>query len=520
MKGILSSINYNGSSFQRNKLKCNKLLSLLFIIKKIITIFSFFLITTFQALAICTTVSKTGNVDGALTYANDFYIRETNLPATINIDSEDLQPNGILLASTIISADISNRTSPEQLIYLCDLSDAGKMQFAYISNAAGLYGGGYWLNSSTNGMVKNKYNGGASGVFQTMAKNVALRLSISGGESFSGVWKLLPLTSANYEEYEYNGEKKIAIKAKHIPMVTMELFKVGAPANLSLSNCQTADGPTNSKEMNCEVAKQDEVEGNIVGVVNNGKIVYSQAAGFVTLKAPGFNDNIVAGSTGSLRTRTKFAVGYGINNMIRLTRQRSCIVRNVTPFVYFSTISVGELMSGQTREEDFDIEIKCHGTGVKYGFGEFDTAMGIRISLDSYKAAIDEKLIANGGSASRPPVTHLLSNRYQTNDSTLAKGVGIRITLGGRPVKLMGYDGLEVAREDEHTPGFSPYPSEYHRLGESGGWLSVTRNADISNEGDYKIYHHRFTSILERLPGKQVTTGKIEATAYVVVQVQ
>lgn len=520
MKGIFSFINYISSNFKNNSVKYNKHLSILFSINKITIFSSFFLFTTFQAFATCTTVSKLGEVGAALNYADDFYIRETNLPATINIDSEDLQPNGMLLASTLISADISNRTSPEQLIYLCDFSDVGQMYFAYISNAAGLYGGGYWLNATTNGLVKNKYNGGVNGVFQTMAKNVAIRLSLSGGEAFSGIWKLMPLTSANYEEYDYNGVKKIAIKAKHIPMVSMELFKVGSPANLSISNCQTADGPTNSKEMNCEIARQDEIEGNIVGVVNKGKVVHSQAAGFITLKAPGFNSNIMAGTTGSLRTRNRFAVGYGINNMIRLTRQRSCIVRNVTPFVYFSTITVGELMSEQTRVEDFDIEIKCHGTGVKYGFGEFDTAMGIRISLDAYKAAIDEKLIADGGKATRPPVTHLLSNRYQTNDSNLAKGVGIRITLAGRPVKLMGYEGLEVAKEDEHTPGFSPYPSEYNRLGESGGWLSVTRNADISNEGDYKIYHHRFTSILEKLPGKQVTPGKIEATAYVVVQVQ
>ncbi len=510
--------------------QCYHYLSGLSKIKHITIAASLSLFTAFPALATCQTVGNKGggsDIDNAiglpLYYADDTFVRDTNLPATVNIeDDQELQPNGSLLASTVISADISNKISPEQIIYLCDPADVGELRFFYVSNVQGLYGGGFWATETANGLVVKKYSGGVDGVFQTIAKNVGLRLTVANGEAFSGRWKSIQLTKENYEEYDYKGVKKIAIKAKHIPLVTMELFRVGAPANLSTQTCSRADGPTNTSKINCDIARRNEGEGKIIGtgIGSTGYVEMTrQAAGFITLKGGGLNNNIGNGHPSAVN-RSTFAAGYGINNMIRLTRKKSCIVKNVTPVVFFSTITVGELMSGGYREEDFDVEIKCHGTGVKFGFGEFETVMGIRIPLDAYKAAIDEKLSAGGGSSSWPPVTHLLSNRYQTNDGSLARGVGIRIvTSDRRPVKLMGYEGLE-APSDIDKNGFSASPSKYNRLDESGGWLSIPRNANISNEGNYKIYHHRFTGILERLPDKKVTTGKIDATAYIVVQVQ
>lgn len=482
-----------------------------------------------QALAICQTVSALGVVGDSIHYANDMYAHGTNLPATINIESEEFQPLGTIIASTTLSMYVTNNISPETEIYRCDYEDRDQLYQAYATNGKATFGGNY-ASAASNALVSAAYGGG-DGIFQSYVRNLALRFTnLETNEILDGMWKISKLNPNSLEVITDNqGKRKIRVKAKDFANLKLDLIRVGHNPNVwsggsPTAACSANSGPTSAKATNCSVDASS--DGRIVQSGTNaagGSVSYPgrQASAYITLVGPGMNTEITPGSLvfdtkQSGKSDKTYAAGYGISNMLRVTREKSCIVRNVTPVVVFPTISRQSLENGNSLMAPVSVEIKCQAEA-QLGINSFQTAMGIRVPVDAYNKA-KELGLANGFGG----VSHLLSTGYGWQ-SSIATGVGISFEHSdGRKITLLGNDGLEMARPNISTvPGATTDPSIYNPTGAAGGWFSVADGADMSDEIGGKVYRHQFTSRLERLsPSIPVTSGHIRATAYVVVQVQ
>lgn len=87
-------------------------------------------------------------------------------------------------------------------------------------------------------------------------------------------------------------------------------------------------------------------------------------------------------------------------------------------------------------------------------------------------------------------------------DTTLAKGVGIQLnTELGNKVSFLGWHDLSNS---------------------SIGWRPVLEDAHQINSNDKasRMYQRNFTARLTKLPGKDISAGRIDATAYLLVRLQ
>lgn len=319
---------------------------------------------------------------------------------------------------------------------------------------------------STNGDSKfGGYSGSEYGAgiglpasYATYWQGVQFRLTnLDTGRYFTNIWQGKPLTNLDRDSRGF-----LLIKAKNFSRVQAELYR-----------------------------GQDVVDGS---VTTTGVYSWTQPFGYVTFSGPG----IAAPAIGSdhlvnYQNWPYWPGTIGIYGNVSIRRSPICAVSTVTPVVTFPNISIVELNVGLSRSAPFTVTFRCQNTAVS-GIASDANAIGILISPGSLAAATKLNLVSGGGA------THLLSNNY--GSPGIASGVGIRIQRNGQNMKLL--------------------TSEITGTGSTAGWYPAigTGTSLTGSTSSSRSYSETFTATLEKLQGQQVTAGRVEATAQVIIRVQ
>lgn len=386
------------------------------------------------------------------------------LPTVINVTDPSFQPYPTLIASSVVPfALYGNRGGydPERVFYRCAPEDAVYEQFS--TNADDLYSGYYNGGNSVGLSI------GLQSAYRTAWPNILLRLTHEEtGQFFTNIWQERLLTGLDIDSRGFK-----LVKAKNLSAVRAELFS----APLESIGYYSPTLPSRS-------------------------YAYTQPAGYIAIKGPG----ISSPSTGNSHHTDYNAYPYwtgtiGLYNNVTLKRYPTCAVTNVTPHIFFPSISVGEINNGDSREATFEVAFKCQ-TGATSSVASNGTALGVKASAGSQSAAVSLGLInANGG------LSYLVSDRYGT--SGFANGVGIVILRNGQQINLLANENSGLGSASANEMGWYPV------IGPSSDLIS-------SSDGIAQ-YRELFSARLEKLrTGTQppVTAGKVEATAEVVIRVQ
>lgn len=193
-------------------------------------------------------------------------------------------------------------------------------------------------------------------------------------------------------------------------------------------------------------------------------------------------------------------------NRLYIRRSASCMVNNVTPVVMFPLMTVGQLKSGVTSQKPISISFSCQTgspansglTPVASGVSANQTAMGILVNAANAATAQSLGLATSGGG-----ITYLVSDNYGT-DPAVAQGVGIQISrANGVVMNLLGSLSGSVLG------------------GSAAGWYPVLDDATAGKAvSGVTTYNKTLYATLKAIPGAKVTTGKVSASAQVIIQVQ
>ncbi|MFZ1181437.1 MAG: fimbrial protein [Herbaspirillum sp.] len=374
----------------------------------------------------------------------------------INLASAALQPVGTILGSTVATAGNAVGIDDETVLWTCDLADKDQLYEVFATNGDDRVGGFFDVGARD----------GMPGYYQTYFPYMALKITHArSGKVFTRYWQSAKLTN-----YDVQG-KKILIKAKHLSPVQAELARVSTRNQIG-SNSKCGTGMANDYG------------------IQPWNYSCTQPNAYVALRGPGLNsDN--DGEDSAYNYKFSSGVAYGMRNAASLSFLASCVVRNVTPSVYFIPITLQELQNDEKREADFSVQTECD-YGVDSGTNKNQTAMGIQVSQSAFDTAQKLGLVTNG------ELRYMLSEGYGNNPD-IATGIGIRIQDGNTAISFLG-DPVET------TPK---------------AWFSVLKGSPPS--GSYKTFisERHFTATLERLSnGIPVTPGKVYAIARVIVKVQ
>ncbi|KFC06362.1 putative exported protein [Trabulsiella guamensis ATCC 49490] len=386
------------------------------------------------------------------------------LPTIININNNTFQPDGSLLASGTVSF-LQSGAQPynsEQILFRCTPSEEGKLYEFYATNGDSTYAGHVEV-------------GAASGLpesYQTYATGMALRATnMATGEYYSRYWKSRQLVNLDHDSIGW-----ILVKAKNFSDTRVELFR--------LSN-------------------------SFGGWQSSGIYPQSQPATYIAFKGGGFSSGLTDGSDSNSQWSGWYSHWPGavsLYNKTYIRRSATCSVTNVTPIVVFPTISVAELISGVTRQQPVTIRFGCQtGSPANIGVGAFtsgvaanQTSMGILVNPVNAAAAISEGFGTSGAG-----VNYLLSDGYKTS-SNIATGVGIQFTRSNGSVLNM------LSTLSGSVLG-----------GNAAGWYPVLDDASPGAVVDgVTTYTKTINATFKALPGKNITTGKFNATAQIIIQVQ
>lgn len=382
---------------------------------------------------------------------------------TINLTSAYLQPVGSLLGRAIVPP--TNYTfggaNASTVLWECDLADLSNIQFLVATNGDDQVGG-FWDIGNKDGLTN---------VFATYYQYVGLKQTMDGAV-LTRFWQALPVKS-----YATVGAK-VQIRLQDLPTLYAELYRVSSLA-----------------------PKSGHASAYCGGVqVATGSYSCIQPNAYIQLQGP----RLVSDSVGQ-DSAYKFAFwgvdngfGYGMRTGNTLRNEPTCVARNATPLVNFSTISIDAIHAGLSAQADFNVSIECSNQAVS-GTASRQVSIGIQPSMGAYTAAQQLKLLtAQNG------VTALLSDNYPSAEA--AKGVGIFLKNGrtGNQMNFVGQPGLSGG-------------------GALAGWYPVLDGAQAngSTEAGYTHYIHHYTAILKKLPlTEPVKAGIVHSTAYVLVKVQ
>jgi hypothetical protein len=387
------------------------------------------------------------------------------LPTTANINNSTFQPDGTLLASGIVNFLQSGAVTynPDQILFRCTASEAGKMREFYSTN-----GDSTWAGMKD---VGSAY--GLPETYQTYANGMALRATnLTTGEYYSRYWKARTLTNLDTDSQGW-----FLIKAKDFSNTKVELFRL-----------TSSSGP----------------------LTTSGILYWSQPNTYIAFKGGTLSPNIEVG----LDARVYYS-GFpdhwpgavNLHNRIYIRRSATCSVTNVTPTVIFPSITVGELKAGATRQMPITIQFGCQTgspansgltTTMASGTGEKQTAMGILVNPANAAAAVSVGFGTTGSG-----ISYLLSDGYGT-DPNVASGVGIQISrTSGEVLNLLSTLSGSVLG------------------GNNAGWYPVLDDATAGSVvNGVTTYTKNLNATLRALPGKTITAGKVSATAQVIIQVQ
>ncbi|MEQ5205566.1 fimbrial protein [Proteus vulgaris] len=391
-------------------------------------------------------------------------------PKVINVNNDQFQPPGTLVASGFVSMlDAGYETyDPEQILFRCTADEEGKLREFYSTNGDYAYGGNKLVNPAL----------GLNETYISLARGLGIRIKNTiTGEYYSRYWKSRPLTNLDRDSQNW-----ILVKAKDFSNMEVELFKINYERTGDMPPAQSSSG--------------------LITFVN-------QPAGYIAFQSSNYSYLLKDGSDHASNYHGFYAYWPASVNMSRriyIRNAATCFVRNVTPYVSFPLVTVNELASGKKVTLPIDINFYCQiaspandGVGnMLTGTGTGQTAMGFLPRPANVNKAIELGLtVPNGGA-----ITHLVTDGYGTNNN-MAKGVGVRIYRpNGMPLNLLS----TLASEGQ---------------GEAYGWYSVLEDAQSLsyNNGVSELTKTLYAS-LEALPREQITMGKFSATLQVIIQVQ
>lgn len=324
---------------------------------------------------------------------------------------------------------------------------------------------------------------GLTSFYQTNIQYTGIRLThLNSGQAFLRTWQQYPITS-----YLEDGTK-IKIRAKDFSAIKIEVAKVSSAGYLT-------GGASNY----C---------GSVWQAV--GAYTCAQPNGYVAFKGPGLGSYPAIGSDSAYNYQgwsTHWtSIGLGTPPLTNVTKNATCVARNVTPVVLFPNISVTDLNQGKTVQSSFTITVEC-SSSVKSGNASGQTAIGIQTSQLAYQLAKALGLAnAKGG------VSYLLSDGYGS-DTSVAMGIGITLKApNGQDLPFVGWQNCNGSGSTSLCPG-----------GLDAGWFPIltgANNAGNSAQAGYQYFTSQFTATLQKIPGIAVKAGRVKAKGYVLVRVQ
>jgi len=391
----------------------------------------------------------------------------------INITDNYIQPPGTIIASSVVTyAPGFSYPSPDTVIYTCDKTDIGNIFEMFATNGDDRVGGFFPIGTED----------GLTNFYQTRIQYTGIRLThLNSGQPFLRTWQQFPITS-----YLEDGTK-IKIRAKDFSAIKVEIAKVSS-----------AGYATGGASNFC---------GGWQGV---GAYTCPQPNGYVAFKGPGLGSFPAVGSD-SAYNYVGFpthwtSIGLGTPPRTNLTKNATCVARNVTPVVLFPTISVTDLNQGKVVQGNFTVTVECSSSVIS-GTATGQTAIGIQTSQAAYQTAQSLGLVnAKGG------VSYLLSDGYGV-DTTIATGVGISLRApNGQELPFVGWQNCNGSGSISLCPG-----------GLDAGWFPILTGANGAGDSaqpGYKYFTNQFTATLQKIPSQTVTAGRIQAKGYVLVRVQ
>jgi len=390
----------------------------------------------------------------------------------INLTHRTLQPEGTPLASIVVPSTsyTYDGATADTVLWTCDKTDVSPdLYFLVSTNGDSRYGG------------HNEIGGDGSGIYATWFKRLGLRLTMEG-VVLSRRWKIVPLQT--YAEDKENG--KIHIRVQDVPPLQAELYRVNQepPSGGGRFGCSTnaAPSPTGTpytcREPNAYIQL-------------HGPIIKHDEAG---------DDH----ATKYLFWGAYNGIAYTLTGAATLSNTPTCAVHSATPHVRFATTHVQQLQDWTEIPAGFSIVVDCDHAA-ESGINDHQTAIGLQVSPGAFAAAQRPELrLVND----RHGVEYLLSDQYG-DDPGLARGVGIRLYgPEGDVRKFVGHPG---------TVG----KGLGHPWGAEAGWYPVAQGASpVGGASDGQRLQLNFSARLVRLPGHDVTPGKVHATAHVLVKVQ
>ncbi|WP_336293637.1 fimbrial protein [Cronobacter dublinensis] len=377
---------------------------------------------------------------------------------TVNLTNDYIQPEGTLLASSVFSlVPATHLSDPETVMYRCDIEDKDKIYEVFATNGDSNVGG---------------YTHFGNGYYQTYFRNTALKLThLNSGLTFTRIWQAVPL-----KNYDVNGNK-IEIKAKHFSRIKAELIKT--------SKYDSTPGPT---LWGCAGPAAETYTGSYICNQPNGYVAFSGPG--LELPEIGTDSAYNYPSWGLTRY---MAFGMNTSPATVLTRENSCVIQHYTTQVNFPVVSQSALEHGEKVVQPFEVTTYCQN-----GFSG-NTTLAIQASLPAFNAAVKEGLVNTSGG-----VSYLLSDNYGKDG--YAKGVGIRLSDSkGLQRYFVGWSGCDSNCTDNPDTGIYP----------------LTQNASIAEQdNNHTVYTTTFNASLEKIPGMDVTPGKVLATGYVIVRIQ
>ena len=367
----------------------------------------------------------------------------------INVAGDIIQPNGTLLTSAYsLPAQYGQRAgyNPEDVLFRCAPSDEDQIFEVFSTNGDSAYAGMTDISGVT---------AGVTGVYRTVFRNIGAKIiHLASGLPFLKNWQERKLINLDKDA---NGN--ILVKVKNFSPISVELYKSNDTGGAWLT----------------------------------GSYTYSQPNGYATIRGPGMNEGLIAGTNSQFIYYGFYGywpIAIGLLNNITVRRVPACVFRMVTPYVLFPTISVEQINNGEQVERDFTVSYDCEKT---YSPGTVMNQVAIGLKPTSMANVI-------AGSSDPSFKTHLVDYEYLSQPEVAAQGVGIRIVRNGSTMNLL---------YDENNFGG----------GENAGWYSAT--GSFSDTSDLRQVTETWTAVLEALPsGAQVTPGRVKATAKIIIRVQ
>jgi type 1 fimbria pilin len=385
------------------------------------------------------------------------------LPSVISMSSGDsFMPAGTLLASStasFLTAAASTAFTANQILYKCDLADAGSLYEFYATQSYSALAG---LNETSD----------IEGAYHTYYNGLAIRLTnLKTGNYFNGYWQKRVLTEDEY----ITDSTSIYIPASAFSDVFVEVFKT---ASTVYTNSATAASRSYYAWSN------------------------NMASGFITFVGPGRNALV----EGNLEANnydgwsTYWTGQIALYNDVTIVKGAMCLVKDYPTVVLLPTISTVLLNSGESSQNTFDISLSCEDGAVssvsQSSTSSSNVAMGFLVNQSTAVTAATTL-----GLTSTSGLTHLLDTNY--GSSGVASGVGIRIY-------------------DESGNALNLLSSKTATTGNAGGWYAykdLTTSQGDSTDG-VTTYTGNFTASLEAISGETVTAGSVNAQLQVVVSFQ